>query len=48
MVHIISQVRRGGLLYAAFLLDKGVMIGDTLEVVLRMVNDLETVFGTVG
>ena len=46
MVHIISQVR-GGLLYAAFLLHKGVLIGDTLEVVLRMVNDLATVFGTV-
>ena len=27
MVHIISQVRRGGLLYAAFLLDKGVIRG---------------------
>ena len=51
---------RGGYLMPPFLLDRGVMIGNTLEVVLRMVNDLgvsgmtkfiallATVFGTVG
>ena len=41
MVHIISQVRGwGDGDMQPFLLDTGVMIGNTLEVVLRMVNDL--------
>ena len=31
---------RGGYFMPPFLLDRGVMIGNTLEVVLRMVNDL--------
>ena len=41
MVHIISQVRGwGDGDMQPFLLDTGVMIGNTLEGVLRMVNDL--------
>ena len=31
---------RGGYFLPPFILDRGVMIGNTLEVVLRMVNDL--------